>query len=498
MALSSAEPSAVRSDAREFPVLFVDLDGSLLQTDAFIESFFQTVKSHPTVLFRAPLWLLRGRATCKSRLAQMAPDRKAPWPYRPEVLDLQQKLKDDGCRLVLATASHRKIADQVAKDLGTFDAVLATDEEQNLKGRNKLRAIEAYCKQHGFQQFAYLGDSRADLAIWEHAAKIFAVAPSAGLKKRISGLGPPVEWVSTPPTQRGKNLFRALRPHQWAKNLLIFLPTILAHQLAPSYLIRALFGFIAFCVCASAVYLVNDFLDLDVDRRHPTKRNRPLASGKLPLSTAVLAVPWLILIGFAFASGAAYWRFSLVLLVYLISSGLYCFWLKREPVVDVFMLSGFYILRIQAGGDAAGVPVSEWLLEFSLFFFLSLAFAKRFVELNDLALTSDKQDTGRGYRAVDISIVGTLGAASGYIAALVFALYLNSPQVATLYTRPKILWLLCPILLFWITRLWLLARRNELHDDPVVFALKDRVSLFLGILCAAVVAAAWLLGARAL
>ncbi len=495
MAFTSAEPSAVRSEPGKFPVLFVDLDGSLLQTDAFLESFFQTVKAHPSVLFRAPLWLLHGRAVCKSHLAKIAPDRKSPWPYRPEVVELLQKLKDNGCRLVLATASHRRIAEQVAADLGTFDAVLATDEELNLKGRNKLHAIEAYCQQHGYQQFAYLGDSRADLAIWERATKIFAVAPSARFKKHISSLGPPVEWISTSP-QQWKNLFRALRPHQWAKNLLIFLPTFLAHQLAPWRLLQALFGFVAFCACASAVYLVNDFLDLDVDRRHPTKRNRPLASGELSLSTAALAVPLLIIAGFAFSCGTANWRFSLVLFTYLISSGLYCFWLKRKPVVDVFLLAGFYILRIQAGGDAAGVPVSEWLLEFSLFFFLSLAFAKRFVELDRLALALDKQDTGRGYRAVDVSIVGTLGAVSGYIAALVFALYLNSPQVAMLYARPKILWLLCPILLFWITRLWLLARRNELHDDPVVFALKDRVSLVLGILSAVVVATAWLLGAR--
>ena len=194
--------------------------------------------------------------------------------------------------------------------------------------------------------------------------------------------------------------------------------------------------------------------------------------------------------------GTARWRFCAILLLYLGASGLYSFWLKRKAVIDVFLLSGLYILRVQAGGDAAGVPVSEWMLEFSLFFFLSLAFAKRFIELDRLELASDTHHTGRGYQSVDVPTIFTLGPASGYIATLVFALYLNSPQVALLYTRPKILWLLCPILLFWITRLWLLARRKELHDDPVVFALKDRMSLFLGALSAAVVMLAWLLGAR--
>ncbi len=427
----------------------------------------------------------------------MAPDRKLPWPYRPEVVELLQKLKGDGCRLVLATASHLRIAEQVAADLGVFDMVLATDEKLNLKGRNKLRGIEAYCQQHGYQKFCVLGRFACRLVIWERAAKIFAVVPSAGLKKRIGGLGPAGRMDIGSSAAMEKFISGFTSPSMGKKSINFLADPSWAHQLAPWRLLQTLFGFVAFCACASAVYLVNDFLDLDVDRLHPTKRNRPLASGELSLSTAALAVPLLIIAGFAFSCGAASWRFSLILFTYLISSGLYCFWLKRKPVVDVFMLAGFYILRIQAGGDAAGVPVSEWLLEFSLFFFLSLAFAKRFVELDRLALALDKQDTGRGYRAVDVSIVGTLGAASGYIAALVFALYLNSPQVATLYASPKILWLLCPILLFWITRLWLLARRNELHDDPVVFALKDRVSLVLGILSAVVVATAWLLGARA-
>jgi 4-hydroxybenzoate polyprenyltransferase len=322
----------------------------------------------------------------------------------------------------------------------------------------------------------------------------YAVAPGMLLKRRIDSLGVPTQIVSAP--ARWKDLLRALRPHQWSKNLLIFLPTFLAHDLSPLRLLHALFGFLSFSAGASSVYLVNDLLDLETDRRHPTKSKRSIAAGKIRLPTVAMAVPVLIGLAFILSLGTARWRFAFLLLLYLGISSLYSFWLKRKAVIDVFLLSGLYILRVQAGGDAAGVPVSEWMLEFSLFFFLSLAFAKRFIELDRLELAADTHHTGRGYHSVDLPTIATLGPASGYIAALVFALYLSSPQVALLYTRPKILWLLCPILLFWITRLWLLARRKELHDDPVVFALKDRMSLLLGALSVAVVLMAWLMGAR--
>jgi 4-hydroxybenzoate polyprenyltransferase/phosphoglycolate phosphatase-like HAD superfamily hydrolase len=480
----------------DYRVLFVDLDGSLLATDVTMESLFRAVKIRPAVLLQALVWVLRGgRPLMKRRLLEIAPITETHWPYCQEVVALLRKHRQEGCHLVLATASDRAIAQRVADDLGLFDAVLATDGKLNLKGPNKLLAMEAYCREHGFETFAYLGDSPADLPIWRRSAMAFAVAPGTLLQRRIDSLGVPTQVVAANPS-RWRDLLRALRPHQWSKNLLIFLPTFLAHDLSPVRLCHALMGFLSFSACASAVYLTNDLLDLETDRRHPTKRARPIPAGKLRLSTVALTVPILTALAFVLAMGTARWRFCAILLMYLGASGLYSFWLKRKAVIDVFLLSGLYILRVQAGGDAAGVPVSEWMLEFSLFFFLSLAFAKRFIELDRLELAADTHHTGRGYQSVDVPTIFTLGPASGYIATLVFALYLNSPQVALLYTRPKILWLLCPILLFWITRLWLLARRKELHDDPVVFALKDRMSLLLGALSAAVVLLAWLLGAR--
>jgi 4-hydroxybenzoate polyprenyltransferase/phosphoserine phosphatase len=477
------------------PVLFVDLDGSLVTSDLSMESFFRAVKVEPAVLLKAPLWLLRGKAVAKSRVLEVAPAQTSGWSYRAEVIDLLRRLKSEGCHLVLATATNRAIAQPIADDLKLFDDVLASDERHNLKGRNKLRAIEEYCREHDFDRFAYLGDAPADMHIWRKAAAIYAVAPNGLLARRVRALGIPTEIVGT--KTGWKDLLKALRPHQWSKNVLIFLPMVLAHLIEPLRVLYCAIAFVAFSACASAVYLVNDLLDLDADRRHPTKSRRPIAAGRVRLPEAAWTAVFLVVFGFMLSFFTANIRFSALLLVYMAASFAYGFWLKRKAVIDVFLLSGLYIIRVQAGGDAAGVPVTEWLLEFSLFFFLSLAFAKRFVELDQLELAADTHDTGRGYRLIDIPTIATLGAASGYIATLVFALYLMSPQVHVLYSRPKVLWLLCPIILFWITRLWLLARRRELHDDPVVFAIKDRMSQALGLLAGAILLVGSLLRSQA-
>jgi 4-hydroxybenzoate polyprenyltransferase/phosphoserine phosphatase len=472
--------------------VFVDLDGTLIDTDLLAEMFFQAIKNNPALAAKVPFWLLQGRAEMKCRLAELPFEGMANLPYREEVLARLKQLKQEGGHLVLATASPRALADQVAQELGLFGAVLATDPTCNLKGKKKLQAIETYCREHGFEEFAYFGDSLADIPIWEKATKVLAVAPSARLKVQLKRLGDKVEIVVAS-RRPWKAYVRALRPHQWSKNLLVFVPTILAHDLSLQRLLWALVAFVSFSACASAVYLTNDLLDLQVDRLHPHKRKRPFASGELSQVTAIWLAPVLVLLGFALSLATASWMFPVLLGAYVVTSALYSVWLKRLALVDVFLLSGLYILRIQAGGSAAGVPVSEWMLIFSLFFFLSLAFAKRFVELDLLELAADDQETGRGYRTMDVHSISSMGPTSGYIAVLVLALYINSPQVILLYARPKALLMLCPIVLFWVNRLWLLARRHELHDDPLVFALQDRTSLLLGLLSVATVVLAWLM-----
>jgi len=491
-------PQAVTA---EIGVLFVDLDGSLIASNMLVESFLRAVRHDPKVLFKAPLWLAQGRIAFKSHVAEYPLPDVAAVPFREEVVSALKELKQDGCRLVLATASHRRVAEAIAAETGLFDDVLATDETRNLKGRSKLAAIEEYCREHGFGEFAYLGDSWADVPIWERAAKALVVTPSQGLRSRLSKTGRPVE-VIVERRRKWKSYFKALRPHQWMKNILVFLPLVLAHDFSSAAKwVYAVVAFVAFSACASAVYLVNDLVDLEADRRHPTKRKRPFASGRIPVEFGLVAPPLLVIFGLGISAFTADFKFPVMLVFYLVCSGMYCLWLKRLALVDVFLLSGLYMLRVQAGGTASAVPVSAWLLIFSLFFFLSLAFAKRFVELDRHELAADTHDTGRGYRKIDITSLASMGLASGYIAVLVLALYINdqigisrgAEAARALYGRPKILCMLCPILLFWMSRLWMLARRNELHDDPVVFALKDHMSQLLGALSAATVLLAWLL-----
>jgi 4-hydroxybenzoate polyprenyltransferase/phosphoserine phosphatase len=476
-------------------ILFVDLDGSLVASNTLVESFLTAIRREPALALKAPGWLIKGRRYFKAKVADQSSLEVATLPYRNEVLTTLAELKAKGCRLVLATASHYRVAQQVADHLGIFDDVLATDENRNLKGRNKLAAIEQYCRDHGFQDFAYLGDTWADVPIWQQAAQALMVAPSARLHRRIARRHRSTK-ILHPRAAQWKLCLKALRPHQWMKNMLVFLPLVLAHDFRWADQWKwfcAFVAFAAFSACASSVYLVNDLLDLQADRLHPRKRNRPFASGRLPLEFGLVASPLLALFGIALSLFTADARFPIMLLLYIVSSALYCLWLKRVALVDVFLLSGLYILRVQAGGMASAVPVSEWLLVFSLFFFLSLAFAKRFVEVDRLELSADSGDTGRGYRAVDSASLSSLGTTSGYIAVLVLALYILSPDVRLLYHRPKVLCILCPIVLYWMSRLWMLARRNELHDDPVVFALKDRISQLLGLAAAATILLAWLL-----
>jgi 4-hydroxybenzoate polyprenyltransferase len=288
-------------------------------------------------------------------------------------------------------------------------------------------------------------------------------------------------------------LIRALRPHQWVKNVLIFVPLVLAHRLSDTRaLIATTWAVVAFSACASSVYLLNDMLDLEADRLHPKKRFRPLASGKLSVGRAKALIPALLVIAFAVSWAFLPPMFLAILVCYLGANACYCCWLKRKPMIDVLVLSNMYTLRVLAGGVAATVPVSEWLLAFSTFFFLSLAFVKRYSELNRLAIEQQPEAAGRGYRVSDLSLIETMGPCSGYMSVLVLALYINSDQVKNLYFNSNLLWILCALLLYWISRLWFWAKRGELLEDPVIFAFTDRNSLLVAAIgVVTLAAAAW-------
>jgi 4-hydroxybenzoate polyprenyltransferase len=280
---------------------------------------------------------------------------------------------------------------------------------------------------------------------------------------------------------------QAMRPHQWVKNVLLLLPLALAHQASnPAKLAAGLIATAAFCLCASAVYLMNDLMDLESDRRHPTKRQRPLAAGRVGVPWAVGTCVVLVIGSFAAAIRLPV-RFQVILAAYFVLTTLYSLWLKRKVLVDVIVLSSLYTLRIIAGAAAVRVPLTMWLLAFSMFLFLSLAFVKRYSELVGVAEAGGEEAAGRGYHVDDLRIIETVGPASGYLSVLVFCTYLDSDLVRTLYPHPEVLWLAAPLLLYWITRIWFLARRQTIHEDPIMFALRDKVSWLTGFLVVLVV-----------
>jgi 4-hydroxybenzoate polyprenyltransferase len=470
--------------------MFVDLDGTLIASDLLWESLLRLVREHPRAIFMIPFWLMSGRAHLKRKIASLAIPDVSRLPYRSDVLQFLQSERAQGRRMVLATASDELVAGKVADHLGLFDDRICTSGGKNLKGSDKLVAIETYCRERGLCEFAYVGDSRADLPIWKAAYQIYVVAPSRALKAAVGRLGKPAHVLASHDS-KFRPLLRALRPHQWAKNVLIFLPLVLAHLLSDlSRVFATILAFVVFSACASTVYLLNDMLDIEADRAHPKKRFRPFASGKLPLVWGGLLIPLLIVSALGVSWAFLPPLFSAVLVGYLGVNLAYSGWLKRKPIVDVLVLANMYTLRLLAGGVAATVPVSEWLLAFSTFFFLSLAFAKRYSELSRLAAERQVQAAGRGYAVSDLSLIETMGPCSGYMSVMVLALYINSDHVKTLYSHSNLLWGLCGLLLYWISRLWFWAKRGELLEDPVVFALTDRNSLIVAAIGAIVVAAA--------
>lgn len=458
--------------------LCVDLDGTLIATDLLWESYFALARRRPWALARLPGWLLRGRARLKREIAVRVELDPGALPYRAEVVEFLRAEKAQGRRLVLATASDRRLAEAVAGHLGLFDEVMASDGEANLKGAAKRRALEG---RFGPGGYAYIGDSAADLPVWEGAGEALVVGSSDGLARRTSSIRQPSR-VFEAPGVRPAALARALRAHQWAKNVLVFVALIASHRFTDlAAWFSCLAAFASFSAAASAVYILNDLLDLEADRKHHRKRSRPFASGAAPIPVGVAMIGLLAALA-AVAAIPLPPRFAMLLAAYLAMTTLYSAFLKRKLMVDVLCLAGLYTLRIVAGGVAAGVAISPWLMAFSMFLFLSLAFAKRYTELT-AAGEGVWQLPGRGYRgATDLDVIRSLGATSGYLCVLVFCLYLNSPDVYAHYHHPDALWFMCPILLYWVSRVWFFACREALADDPVVFALRDRVSLACGAL----------------
>ena len=462
--------------ARFLTPLVVDLDGTLIKTDLLFETANNLATRQPFQLLCLPGWLLGGKSFLKSRLAETSTVDPASLPYNESLVAWLREQKTQGRRLVLATASHRSLAESVAEHLALFDDVMATEGETNLKAHHKRDEL---VRRFGERGFDYVGNDSADLAVWPAAERAHVVSSSPSLIAKARAIGNVGHVFGDGRTSALRAFVKALRPHQWMKNLLVFVPLLASHQYSnEASLLQALLAFFVFSLTASSVYLLNDLVDVADDRHHPRKRRRPFASGDLSLLYGWMAWPLLAIVAFAIAGVFLPPLFSGVLGTYFLLTLAYSFRLKQSAVIDVLTLAGLYTLRIIAGAAAIGVPLSFWLLTFSMFIFLSLALIKRFSEIK-VARDNGKegQIRGRGYMQEDLEVVSSMGSAAGYLAVLVLALYIQDTHTAQLYATPKFIWLACPLLLFWISRAWLIAHRGQMHDDPIVFALKDRVSL---------------------
>jgi 4-hydroxybenzoate polyprenyltransferase/phosphoserine phosphatase len=468
------------------PPLCVDLDGTLIRSDLLLESLMLLIRRNPLYLFRAVFWLLAGKAAFKAEIARRVELDPAALPYNRELLKWLEDQRQEGRAVWLCTAANEHLAARVATFLGVFEGVLASNGGTNLAGNVKAaRLVERF----GEGGFDYCGNERRDLLIWHRARGAIVVDAGRRLEREAARQSNVIR-IFRSPAGTLRALLRALRPHQWAKNVLILAPLLAAHQMTtPGSLLKGLLAVAAFCLGASSVYVINDLLDLKADRAHPRKFKRPFAAGDLSILTGWLLAP--ALVGAAAIVGAFLpARFELVFATYFLVTLAYSIFLKGRVIVDAMTLAGLYTLRVIAGAAAVTVALSFWMLLFSVFLFLSLAFVKRFAELDLMRRQQRLRAAGRGYVVEDLAILQSLGTASGYLSVLVLALYINSPEIQSLYQRPKVIWMLCILMLYWVSRVWMLAQRGAMHDDPVVFALKDPASLGLGVLAALTVALA--------
>lgn len=456
--------------------LVVDLDGTLICTDMLHESAVKMVRDRPFAALQIPYWLLQGKAVLKQQLAHHVDFDASLLPYHEPFLDWLRAQHAAGRRLVLCTASDLRIASAIAAHLGIFEEVMASDGAVNLAGEAKAQALRARLGARGFD---YAGNSTADLAVWRGARRAIVVNASPQLSRQAAECCE-IEQVFVRKPWQWSVLRRLLRVHQWLKNILLWMPLLAAHRLMePGAGGPMLLAFLAFSLCASSVYVANDLFDLESDRAHPRKRQRPFASGAAPLWLGVVLLPLLWGASLALASCVG-GTFAPWLLFYFALTWAYSLVLKRLLLVDCLTLAILYTLRIVAGAAAAGLALSFWLLAFSVFLFLSLAFVKRYAEL-ELQLTNGKTKAhGRGYHTGDASIIQTFGVVSGYSSAVVLALYLNSEAVLKLYRTPACVWGAVLVVLFWISWMWMQAHHGKMHDDPLVFAVKDKTSLLAG------------------
>ncbi|GAB1370577.1 UbiA family prenyltransferase [Candidatus Kapaibacterium sp.] len=452
--------------------LCVDLDGTLTKSDLLFESIIYLLKKNLFFIFIIPFWLFKGKYFTKFKLLEYVIINVKSLPFNQEILNYIMLEKSKGRKIVLVTATAKPLADLVAEYLKIFDDVISSCSNINLLGIEKAEMLN---KIFGAKQFDYIGDSVKDVPVWFSARKSYLVDIN---NKLFSKLKSQVTFdkVFNSEQNSWSVFISQIRIHQWTKNLIIFIPMILAHTLELDGIYQTIFGFFALCMVASTIYLINDLADIESDRNHSSKKNRPIASGKLKISSAFKLIPILIVFGFGLAFFTSSIDFMFLLGIYFLTSLAYSFYLKKLYLIDIIILSFLYTLRLLAGGVISETTISPWLFSFSLFIFLSLGALKRYTELKGLDPKKINKTRGRDYFIEDIPLILTLGISSGIMSTLILALYINNPAVVELYIKPELLFLIIPVLFHWILRLWFIAHRGNMNDDPIIFAIKDKSS----------------------
>jgi len=456
----------------------VDLDGTLLHTDTLHESCLELLHRHPVKMFSVPFWLMHGKAYLKQKLSEETNLNPATLPYNLELILWLKEQKAFGHQLILCTAADQQVANDIASHLNLFDEVIASNGQVNIAGSNKRQALVEH---FGEQGFIYVANSSDDLVVWESSAQAVVVNASDNLSKKAALLTEVTKAFPSAPITA--NIWqRVFRVHQYLKNLLLFLPSAAAHQIGQVQSMNLLLlAFASFSLCASSVYIINDLIDLESDRQHPRKRCRPFAAGLVPIKYGLMLAPLSLLASLVLASSVGN-HFLTWMIIYFTVTLAYSLRLKRYVLIDCLALATLYTLRVTAGASAASITLSFWLLAFSIFLFLSLAFVKRYAELEVQILQGNSRAHGRGYHVEDAPLIQTLGITAGYIAILVLALYLNSEAVMNLYATPQLIWLAIPLMLFWVSWIWMKAHWGQMHDDPIVFAIQDKTSWVVGLL----------------
>lgn len=464
------------SDLSTATVLVADLDGTLCRTDTLHEAVLQLAASDPMQILRLPGWIARGKAEMKAEIADRVVLQADELPLNEAVIETLRTARAQGRRTALVSAADHRQVTAVAEATDLFDEAYGTAEGRNLKGAAKAAFLTEHFGEKGFE---YIGDSTADLPVWKASDAAITVGAGAKLRKAAEDVNANTTHIAASDNKISAML-KAMRPHQWSKNLLLFLPLLAAHDLA--LLPAVILGFLAFCLTASSVYVINDLMDLSADRSHPRKKNRPFASGALSATDGAGMAIVLICAALLFGLATGNPGFLAVLGAYFAATFVYSLWLKRKLIIDVLMLGGLYTVRIVAGGAAAGINLSPWMLGFSMFLFLALAAVKRQAELMDQVETG-RTSSGRAYEVDDLPILRGITLSSGQASVLVLALYISSEDVRALYAFPSLLWLICPLLLYWLLRMVMKTHRGQMTDDPIVFAATDRISGLVVILC---------------